>query len=210
MVQEVPADPLAEHIKKMDERHAETREAAKREKAKILLAQRRLVIKKAQEVRKTMIAHREIVKKKVQLNQPITEEERKLLIWKAGNRQGKTPEQLAEAAAARLQIKPASVSSLRLLVETTAAKHHYNPIEKLIQLTADSGVKQTDKIAIHKALLPFLCPVLATPKSTEQASEGIKVVVTQFQFPDQRSNGPLHQAKPVTVETTMETSAKTK
>ena len=72
--------------------------------------------------------------------------------------------------------------------------------------TRSADIEEKEKIAIHKALLPFLVPVLATPKATggEDGGGGVKVVVTQFHFPDRKSSGPLHQEKPVTVATTAE------
>ena len=147
---------------------------------------------------------RAMVREKVENGLPITEQEREALSWRAGNGGGNKPsDRSIIAAAAKLMIKPQSVSELRLLVETTAAKHHYNPIEALILQTRDADIKESEKIAIHKALLPFLVPILATPKSqSEHADTGVKVIITSFVFPENRSQGPIHAEKMITaVET---------
>jgi hypothetical protein len=166
---------------------------------------RQAAIKKAQEARAIKVAAKRLVERKVAENLPISEEERNLLTWKNGNQHGKSPTNLAIAAVAKLVMKPQSVNELRMLVEKTAAKHSYNPIEALIQLTQSNHVEEKEKIAIHKALLPFLVPVLATPKVSqgEESGGGVKVVVTQFHFPNSgKPSGPLHMEKPVTVTTT--------
>ena len=167
--------------------------------------QRRASIKKAQEAKRIKMAQREMVRRKIENAQPITEQERELLKWKGGNRAGQTEDQLVMAAAAKLMIKPQSVSELRLLVETTAAKNNYNPIEKLIHLTSDPNVTEAEKISIHKALLPFLVPILATPKALSEKGEGgVKVVITSFSFDPKRPEAALHTEKPVTVATTQQ------
>jgi len=107
------------------------------------------------------------------------------------------------AAASKLLIKPQSITELRVLVEKVALKHSYNPVEELILLTRSDEIKEAEKISIHKALLPFLAPQLATPKAVKEGAEdggGVKVTITQFQFPD-REKKPLYEQKPATVET---------
>lgn len=133
--------------------------------------------------------------------QPITEAERNLLRWKGGK--VKLTEDEAIAAAAKLLITPKSVAELRLLVETTAANHHYNPIEKLIELTNSDVIDPKDKVSIHKALLPFLVPQLPVPKNTGSEEKGgqMKVVITTFAFPSAPTTVPLHQEKPAMVAT---------
>lgn len=158
---------------------------------------------RAREAMRVKLAQRELVRRKVEQALPITDQERDLLKFKGGNKQGLTEDQVTIAAAAKLLIKPQSVSELRLLVEKTAAKHHYNPIEGLIQLTQSDAIDEKEKIAIHKALLPYLVPQLATPKNVdEKAAGGVKVVITSFSFDAQRSEKPIHTEKPLTVETT--------
>lgn len=159
---------------------------------------------RAREAKRLKLAHREIVRRKVEGGLPITDEERVLLGWKGGARNEQAGENQIIAAAAKLVLKPQSVNELRLLVEKTAAKHHYNPIESLIQQTQSTAVDEKDKIAIHKALLPFLCPVLSAPKMDSGRSEGVKVVVTQFHFPERSPARAIHEEKPKTVTTTYE------
>ena len=171
-------------------------------------------MKKARAARELKLTQRELVRQKVAQNLPITPEERALLSWKGGNRQRATEEEQAHAAAAKLVIKPQSVTNLRLLVETTAAKHCYNPIEELIKMTKPGAgqVELKEQVAIHKALLPFLVPQLATPKAGtgDGSGEGVKVVVTQFHFPPghrtKDPSAPLHEERPVTAATTPHTS----
>ena len=176
--------------------------AALADRGAIAKRNRQGAIKKAQAARAIKVAAKRLVERKVSENLPISEEERNLLTWKNGNMHGKTRENLAIAAIAKLVMKPQSVNELRMLVEKTAAKHSYNPIEALIQLTQSNHIEEKEKIAIHKALLPFLMPILATPKAAqgEEDSGGVKVVVTQFHFPASKPSGPLHLEKPVTVE----------
>lgn len=158
---------------------------------------------KARDAKRLLVAQREIVRQKVELGQPITEEERNVLGRKFGNLHGKTQEQATIAAAAKLMIKPQSLAQLRLLVETTAAKHSYNPIEKLIELANSPNIEEKEKVAIHKALLPYLAPVLATPKATDSAGDGggVKVVVTTFAFNSDKPKVAIHNDRPATVAT---------
>jgi hypothetical protein len=168
-------------------------------------------IKKAQAARRAKLAQRAIVREKVENGLPITEEERAALNYKGGNSRspGNTrTEKEILAAASKLMMRPQSLTELRHLVETTAAKHHYNPIEALIKQTNSPDLKESEKVAIHKALLPFLVPQLATPKATnETQDQGVKVTITSFVFPEQRGNGPIHAEKIVTAVDTPGTTA---
>lgn len=165
-------------------------------------------MKKAQEAYRLKRAQREIVRRKVEEGLPISEQERAYLQWKGGGPQKNQNEKSIIAAAAKLMIRPQSVTELRMLVETTAAKHSYNPIESLILQTRSVDIAEKDKAAIHRALLPFLCPQLPAPRPQDEKSgsgHGIKVVVTQFTFPDRRGSEPdqaLHLERPATVDTT--------
>jgi gas vesicle protein len=151
---------------------------------------------------------RAIVQEKVDAGLPITEQERELLGWRGGRIRKEDQANRVMAAAASLLIKPQSVTELRVLVEKTAAKHSYNPIEELILQTRSEEMPEKEKAAIHKALLPFLVPQLAAPKQERGDGEGggVKVTVTQFVFPDKnpKTNAPLHTEKPATVDTTSE------
>lgn len=152
--------------------------------------------------RKANFALRDAVRQKVEAGLPITEEERARLNYKGGNNHAKgnkRTEREILAAASKLMMRPQSLTELRHLVETTAAKHHYNPIEALILQTSNPELKESEKVAIHKALLPFLVPQLATPKATSEAQDqGVKVTITSFVFPEQRGAAPIHAEKIVT------------
>lgn len=156
---------------------------------------------KARAVQALKKKERQIVEEKVRQGLPITEEERERLRWRTNKK--KVDERQILAQAAKLMIKPQSVHDLRLLVETTAAKHSYNPIEALILQTKDDTIPEKEKINIHKVLLPFLVPQLPATKATaaEVEDTGIKVTVTQFVFPqkDEKNVTPIHQEKPATV-----------
>lgn len=156
-------------------------------------------LEKARAVMALKRKERNVVKEKVAAGLPITEEERSKLLTRQNAKD--MTEREAIARAAKLMIKPQSVNELRLLVETTAAKNHYNPIESLILQTKDPDIPEKEKIAIHKALLPFLVPQLPTPKPTTADVEdtGVRVTVTQFVFPSNNNEQPLHLQKPATV-----------
>ncbi len=196
----------------------EARLAKNQFKSKAEIHESRMIgMRKAIEARKLKLEQRKLVEKKIEMGLPISEQERELVTWKGGNRTGNSKENRIKAAAAALVIKPQSVTALRTLVESTAAKHKYNPIEELILMTKPDAsgrakVDAKDAVAIHKALLPFLVPQLAAPKAgsgdANPDGQGIKVVVTQFQFPDRAATSePLHQQRPATVATTEEQSA---
>lgn len=153
------------------------------------------------------------VQRKVDLGMPITDEERDLLMWTPGRNKTKDVKMREEdtiAAASKLLMRPQNVKELRALVERTAAKHHYNPIEALILMTKDGKLDPEDVAGIHKALLPYLAPQLkvAAPKEeSEGDASGVRVFITRFEFPpDQSSASPLYQHKPATVTITDEQS----
>jgi hypothetical protein len=173
------------------------------ERRQKLLARQEQRLAKGRETRRIKIEQRSIVQEKVARGMPITAEERVMLEYTGGRVTKEQKKEKILEAAASLVIKPQSVHALRLVVEQTAAKMKYNPIESLIELTQDDNVKESEKIAIHKALLPFLVPQLATPKpEKEEQNHGVKVTVTQFVFPKKDVAQPaLHTEKPVTVNT---------
>lgn len=198
-----PVDEVAAYFAKNDAKLKLTLSGKVKLTPAELKAQRLAALAKGRETRRLKLAQREIVRRKVEMGSPISDEERRSLLWKGGNMAGKTEEALAMAAVSKLMIKPQSVTELRLLVESTAAKHAYNPIEGLIKLTTSPNLKDTDVIAIHKALLPFLVPQLATPKAAPTESEGgVKVTITQFVFDGKKTAEALHTERPTTVETT--------
>ena len=164
-------------------------------------------LEKANIVRRAKLEQRQAIEKKVEMGMPITEEERALLAERLGKVPKRRQDRLRHIAAAAvdLVVRPKSVTELRLLVEKTAAKHSYNPIEKLIELVNSDDIEAREKVAIHKALLPYLTPQLAAPKpEAAGGGGGVKVTITRFEFPKAGQAGPLHQEKPATVATTEE------
>lgn len=159
----------------------------------------------AREKLREKIRQKEIVEEKVRANMPITEDERQLLEWSPGKAPAKSraeQEALTIAKAAKLVLQPKHVTELRMLVEKTAEKFSYNPIEELI-LCAQTTEDEELKVGIHKALLPFLVPQLQVPKPKPETGDegGVKVTITQFVFKDDDKK-PLHQQSPtmVTIE----------
>ena len=161
-------------------------------------------LKKAHEMLRLKAQQRELVKKKVEMQLPITEQERELLTWSRTRSQKVKKQQLIDQVA-KLVISPKTVEELRMVVEQTAARHAYNPIEALIRLGGDdSSLEDKDKVAIHKALLPFLVPQLPTPKAQPEKdgdSKRVRVTVTQFVFPERPQNNvtPLHKERPPSI-----------
>lgn len=161
-------------------------------------------LKKAHEVIRMKNQQRELVKKKVEMQLPITEQERELLTWSRTASQKVKKQQLIDQVS-KLVISPKTVEELRMVVEQTAARHAYNPIEALIRLGGeDSSLEDKDKVAIHKALLPFLVPQLPTPKAVTEKdgdSKRVRVTITQFVFPERPQNNvtPLHKERPPSV-----------
>lgn len=152
------------------------------------------------ERRNLKIKQRALVREKVEAGLPISAEERELLTWTASKkRKDKEAEILKQASA--LTIKPQNIEALRLVVEKTAAKHSYNPVEELIKLSVQGDLDDKDKVAIHKALMPFLVPTLPVPKErpADNPDSGIRVVVAQFTIPDHqrvKPEKPIFEDKP--------------
>lgn len=179
-----------ERMARNEARLAETAEALKRQKdpeeKKRRLEIGRARMAKALDALKLKTAQKRLVREKVEKGLPITEEERKLLTWTTRMNEKEKQRKIVDAAA-HLVIKAQSVQELRLIVEKTAARHAYNPIESLIQQTKDPLIPAKEKIAIHKALLPFLVPQLPVEKQNDRKNpEGVKVTITQFVFPEER------------------------
>jgi hypothetical protein len=139
-----------------------------------------------------------IVMEKLAAGIPISPEEQELVTWSAANSKKRREEQIIDAAA-KLVIRPQNVNELRLVVQNTAARHAYNPIEKLILLSNDDEVEKKDQIMIHKALLPFLAPQIPSQKDNTQVEDEdrVKVTVTQFVFPArEKPDIPIHAHPP--------------
>ncbi len=148
---------------------------------------------------------RDLVKEKIQMGLPITKEEEDLVNWSATASRKKNEERVVDAAA-RLVIKPQHVNELRIVVERTAAKHKYNPVEALILLAAGDELEPKERAAVHKSLLPFLVPTLPPSKPTKEGTEGegqVKVTITQFVFKEDQHSKPaiaLHNEMPKTTD----------
>ena len=151
---------------------------------------------------------KDLVREKVRLGMPISEEERNLLTW-GSKKVGSNTDNDIIAAASKLLMQPTHIKELRILVERTAAKYAYNPIEELIRLTqpvkgeTKHQIPADERISIHKALLPFLVPVLSVPKTAPEVPEsgGTRVVITQYTFPAVESSTPIHEQPVTTVVT---------
>lgn len=175
--------------------------------------ERRLAaLKKAQESIALKRQQRALVKKKVEAGLPITEQERELLNWSSTESKQQREKRLIDSVA-KLVITPKTVEELRLVVEQTAARYGYNPIEALIKLTGPSSdLDDEKKMNIHKALLPFLVPqvpVIKAKEGKDPDERRVKVTVTQFVFPERPQNNvtPLHKERPKPVFDTSGTPA---
>lgn len=161
---------------------------------------RRGALLKAHAVLKMKRDAKALIQKKVELGQPITPEEEKQVRWSQAESVRHKEERLINEVS-KLVIRPQTVDALRLVVERTAAKHGYNPIESLIQLAGPtSDLEDKEKVAIHKALLPFLAPPVpqARAKEEDHDSKKVRVTVTQFVFPGRSpASAPLHEERPV-------------
>lgn len=190
-----------EALKRWEERaqnHAKRPKKLRRSSAEVQ-AIREANAQRARAVLMLKREERDLVREKVKKGMPITEEERKKLHWRS-NRSERT-EQSIDEMASKLEIKPSTANQLRLVIEKTAARHKYNPIEGLILAINDPDVEMKDKIAIHKALLPYLAPQLSPLKQKEEDPTGsgkVSVRVTQFVFQSKKPEAPIHeQAKPI-------------
>lgn len=181
--------------------------SAPKKRAEETKARRQAAIKKAQEARAVLNKQRELVKKKVEMGLPITDEENKLLRKGMGHGgvAGRNQRILTEAA--KIINKPKDTTELRILVEEVVRRKSYNPVEDLIALAQGGTIKDSDKIAIHKTLLPYCVPQLPpAPKEAPAAADtSLKVQITRFEFPEHLTRKPekaLHTEKPTTVTTT--------
>jgi hypothetical protein len=165
---------------------------------------------KAREARQAKVRQRQLIRQKIEENMPITEAENALLVDNGqSTMSAKAIKQRAVDKAAALIIKPQNVQEMRILVDQIVQRKKYNPIEDLIDLANDPRTPIKERIAIHKSLLPFTTPALPpTPKEVTQAdSKAVKVTITNFVFPvgsRERPEVPLHEQKPVTVDTITE------
>jgi hypothetical protein len=166
-----------------------------------LLATKKKNLAKAQEALKLKQKQVELVKEKVAKNLPITPDERALLLKSGARKKAqlvrKEAAQAMVDAAAALVIKPSTVEALRLVVEQTAARHAYNPIDELIRLSRSDALKDSDKVAIHKSLMPYLIPQAPGAKPEEAAPDpaaGPKITIKNFVVEGKPAR-PIHETK---------------
>ncbi len=183
--------PVDDGMSPKQRRLAREKELRESRKASLAKANAVLAAKKKQKA---------LVMEKVEAGLPLTPEEQELVTWTPSAKREREKQRIVDAAA-KLVIRPQNVDALRLVVEQTAARHAYNPVEKLILLASSGDLEDKEKVAIHKALLPFLAPQLPAAKESTKASEDdkdkVKVTVTQFVFPTHRDrpDKPLHEQK---------------
>jgi len=174
------------------------------EKKRKLKEIRKKALEKAQESIRLKRQQQALVRKKIEVGLPITEEERAVYEWSSTESKKRRESRLIDSVA-KLVITPKTVEELRLVVEQTAARYQYNPIEALIKLTGDSSeLDDEKKMNIHKALLPFLVPqvpVIKAKESADRDDKKVRVTVTQFVFPEREQNNvtPLHKERPKSV-----------
>jgi hypothetical protein len=154
---------------------------------------------KAREVLRLRKIQVDAIKEKVKLGLEITPEENAMLA--VGPRKSKVTRAQAASSlmdmASKLVIKPQTVQALRLVVEQTAARHKYNPIDELIRLTKSADLGDKDKVAIHKALMPFLIPTVGPAPTEEEATpedQRPKIIIKNFHM-GEREVRPIHESK---------------
>lgn len=177
---------------------------------------RRANMEKAHAAMRLKKKQRDIVREKVAAGMPITEQEQQLLSSRLNvkNKSRQAQEEATLAAASKLLIQPQNVKELRILVDRIAHKHAYNPLEQLIKMTLPTEnpdgtysyqIPAADRATIHKALLPYLTPQLKVSpvKEEDPKNEGVKVVISQFVFPeDKKDSGKIFDKFTASVVTT--------
>lgn len=99
---------------------------------------RKAQLAKAHAALKVKKASRDAVRAKVARGEPLSREEHEMIYWTAA-RTKEQAKRMALDAVAKLVIKPKTIQELRLVVENTAARHAYNPIEELIKMSQELG-----------------------------------------------------------------------
>jgi hypothetical protein len=195
---EAENDPLTDHLARHARRLAKALQP-NRKGSKEDTAARRINIQKAITARRLKDQQLKVIKEKLAAKLPITQEEEEIL-QKSSRRRGpnrvEAANQLVEMAS-KMVIKPQTVQALRLVVERTAAKHKYNPIDELIRLTKSDDLNDKEKVAIHKALMPYLIPAVAPAQTEEEATpedQRPKIVIKNFTLPE-RDVRPIHESK---------------
>jgi hypothetical protein len=136
------------------------------------------------------------IAEKIEQGIPITQEEREALGRRSKYNKVETR---IDNLASKLEIKPQNANQLRLLIERTAARYHYNPIANLIIASTNPETELKDQIAIHKALLPYMAPQLSPVKQAIEQDDmdsdkgKVSVKVVQFVFERKADARPIHE-----------------
>lgn len=196
-----PDDPkaLADYQARQDRKLLTARNARQRRTSPEAKARRIENLKKAHAARDELKKRRDAVHEKIKMGLPITEEERDLAARKFGHYKTEEQKNAIIDAAARLVIRPQSVTELRKVIENTAARYSYNPIEGLIKLAQSGELDPKEETAIHKSLLPYLCPALAPAREEDTnpppAENGPKVVIKNFVVQNEKPAQAIHESK---------------
>jgi len=190
------------------------------EKAKAIEAAKKERMAKMHEGTRKKRREVEIIRAKMKENILLTQQEVDVITLH-GNKRDKL--QIKNQTAETI-IGTKDVKELRAIVEQTAAKYMYNPIEELIRTSLHLDKKgkpmgedmpridAKEKMNIDKALLPYLVaqvpPQKAQDSGSNSESKGVQVFINQIEFdgPINRPLAgvePLHMEKPKMVETTI-------
>lgn len=175
--------------------------ALKAEKLK-LKNHRQLQIKKMHAAKEAMANRRALIQEKIKKGIPITEEELKVVAVRNKTLLNMAKGQIKMTAEPAIVVKPQTINALRVIVEQTAARHAYNPIDGLLEeLKAmdEEGNKLLpvkDRVAIHKTLLPYLMPQIGPAKEEHVATpnQAPKITIKSFQLAPADTR-PLHESK---------------
>jgi hypothetical protein len=140
--------------------------------------------------------HRALIQEKVKKGVPITEDELAVLAGRNKTLHETLKQNIKLTADPMVVLKPQTINALRVIVEQTAAKHAYNPIEGLLEELKDPDLSAKDRVAIHKTLMPFLMPQLGPAKEehVEHAPQAAKIIIRNYQMAPEAA-APIHQTK---------------
>lgn len=193
-------DPLlARHLSATKKKLDLAKNQRRKRLAPELSKKRSLSLAGARKVAAENHARRLVIQEKIESGIPITPEEREFF-EKTKRTKKPTTKEAANTLidmASKLVMKPQTVQALRLVVEQTAARHAYNPIDELIRLSKSPDLSDKDKVAVHKALMPFLIPQVAPAQADEETTpedQRPKIVIKQFVV-DQKDARPIHETK---------------
>lgn len=168
----------------------------RREEKARLKKDRQLQIKKMNAAKEAMANRRALIKEKIAKGIPITEEELKVAAVRNKTLIDMAKGQIKMTAEPAIVVKPQTINALRVVVEQTAAKHTYNPIEGLLNELKDPDLSAKDRVAIHKTLLPFLMPQLGPAKEehVQATPTAPKITIKSFQIAA-GDGRPIHESK---------------